>query len=343
MGFSSTRRPLTRRFRINRWSYPHKGLIYGMRFYSRKLAPAEIAANYAVDSVRFFNSNPPVPCRELVVPRRNANCVLKTGTIITLGGRDGFDADIHKVNVEVVTGNPMYDAEVEWLQGISGNDYIDTGYRPEDTDVISWTGWAKPHESGMDTYVALGFLAYLDEQTETTRIIRNNGSSSSNIAYFRRVAGGGGTVISFDNTIPHDFVLRKNAVSVDGVQYSIGAPSALSENRSNYRIVWSLGSTISRWKLERDGVTLMDAIPVRVGTVGYMYDRVSNRLFGNSGTGAFIVGPDVRTTTTTTTTTSQQLPIFHTVTHSGTNRVVRAYTNGFVNVENGFIKEPTNE
>lgn len=34
-------------------------------------------------------------------------------------------------------------------------------------------------------------------------------------------------------------------------------------------------------------------IPVRVGPVGYMYDRVSGQLFGNSGTGDFILGPDV--------------------------------------------------
>ena len=40
----------------------------------------------------------------------------------------------------------------------------------------------------------------------------------------------------------------------------------------------------------RDG--LLDIIPVRVGDVGYLYDRVSGQLFGNSGTGAFIVGPD---------------------------------------------------
>lgn len=34
-------------------------------------------------------------------------------------------------------------------------------------------------------------------------------------------------------------------------------------------------------------------IPVRVGQVGYMYDKVSEKLFGNQGTGAFILGPDV--------------------------------------------------
>ena len=42
-----------------------------------------------------------------------------------------------------------------------------------------------------------------------------------------------------------------------------------------------------------DGVLVRDFIPVRVGQVGYMYDRVSGKLFGNAGTGAFVVGPDV--------------------------------------------------
>lgn len=37
----------------------------------------------------------------------------------------------------------------------------------------------------------------------------------------------------------------------------------------------------------------IDAIPVRVGTVGYLYDRVSGQLFGNAGTGDFVLGPDV--------------------------------------------------
>lgn len=43
--------------------------------------------------------------------------------------------------------------------------------------------------------------------------------------------------------------------------------------------------------LEEDNI-LLDLIPVRVGNVGYMYDKVSGQLFGNSGTGAFILGPD---------------------------------------------------
>lgn len=41
-----------------------------------------------------------------------------------------------------------------------------------------------------------------------------------------------------------------------------------------------------------DGLVVVDMIPVRKDGVGYMYDRVSGELFGNLGTGSFIVGPD---------------------------------------------------
>lgn len=38
---------------------------------------------------------------------------------------------------------------------------------------------------------------------------------------------------------------------------------------------------------------MMDFIPVRIGTKGYLYDKVSKRLFGNAGTGSFTLGPDI--------------------------------------------------
>ena len=37
----------------------------------------------------------------------------------------------------------------------------------------------------------------------------------------------------------------------------------------------------------------LDLIPVRKDGIGYMYDRVSGQLFGNAGTGSFILGPDI--------------------------------------------------
>ena len=41
-----------------------------------------------------------------------------------------------------------------------------------------------------------------------------------------------------------------------------------------------------------DGRKVLDYMPVRVGTVGYMYDYVTGALKGNEGTGAFTLGPD---------------------------------------------------
>lgn len=41
-----------------------------------------------------------------------------------------------------------------------------------------------------------------------------------------------------------------------------------------------------------NGTKTLDLIPVRVGQIGYMYDKVSGELFGNSGTGSFVLGND---------------------------------------------------
>lgn len=46
-------------------------------------------------------------------------------------------------------------------------------------------------------------------------------------------------------------------------------------------------------KIYDNNVLVRDFIPVRVGQTGYMYDKVSGQLFGNSGTGSFILGPDI--------------------------------------------------
>ena len=45
-------------------------------------------------------------------------------------------------------------------------------------------------------------------------------------------------------------------------------------------------------KIWEDNALVRDMIPVRKGTTGYMYDKVSGNLFGNSGTGDFILGND---------------------------------------------------
>ena len=55
------------------------------------------------------------------------------------------------------------------------------------------------------------------------------------------------------------------------------------------------GTRIYSFELSLGSEMILDFIPVRVGNIGYMYDRVSGEFFGNAGTGAFIIGPDKTT------------------------------------------------
>lgn len=50
---------------------------------------------------------------------------------------------------------------------------------------------------------------------------------------------------------------------------------------------------IYRIKIYYDNVLALDFIPVRKDGIGYMYDRVTGNLFGNEGSGEFILGPDI--------------------------------------------------
>lgn len=50
---------------------------------------------------------------------------------------------------------------------------------------------------------------------------------------------------------------------------------------------------IYSFSIKKHNETIIDLIPVRKGSEGFMYDKVSGKLFGNSGTGRFIIGPDI--------------------------------------------------
>ena len=46
-------------------------------------------------------------------------------------------------------------------------------------------------------------------------------------------------------------------------------------------------------KIYQDNKLISYLIPVRRNNIGYIYDRVRNRLFENNGTGQFVLGPDI--------------------------------------------------
>lgn len=51
---------------------------------------------------------------------------------------------------------------------------------------------------------------------------------------------------------------------------------------------------IKQLQLYHNNTLVRNFIPVRVGQIGYLFDKVTERLFKNDGTGNFILGPDIQ-------------------------------------------------
>lgn len=189
-------------------------------------------------------------------------------------------------------GKPLpYDAVVEYLEA-TGTQWIDTGIVP--TMSTGATGRVKFNNiTSSDEY----FLGMRENSINTRFWVGAAGG------YFRACRGG----ISRSNislgSEPKNFSFNYNggADCYWGTSFYTITQESFSTTRSWYMFAANnMGNAVVFCKCNiysmkiYEGTTLVrDFIPVRVGQVGYMYDRVSGQLFGNAGTGAFIIGNDV--------------------------------------------------
>ena len=193
-----------------------------------------------------------------------------------------------------------YDAEVEYLE--SNRKF---GYQWIQTDLFPY--------DGIDIYIGLMPIEYEnvlstwfvsdpvgDENGGFYRLCRGTGldalvnyksMNSSNI-YVNNVSLG----IKHELTIKHDGSIIHNGIIVNTFKYLQKAPN---EPNSPFLLLGDLSLQKQTWgklyyfKVVDNEKILIDLIPVRIADEGFMYDRVSGKLFGNVGTGKFILGPDI--------------------------------------------------
>ena len=197
-----------------------------------------------------------------------------------------------------------YDAEVEYLES-SGTQFIDTGVIPT-TDLefelhvkfsalLTTTGQVPMgfrYVQGLQWRYMVSNYPYLG--TSTTY---SYASFFNNQRCYAAKVG----------TLEYVFSL-KNGVFSNGIgnntQVSMSGTPPITPIPDNWTIYLFKGNQINEGsdpftgriyslKFWRNGVLVRDFIPVRKGTVGYLYDRVSGKLFGNAGTGDFVLGQDV--------------------------------------------------
>lgn len=189
-----------------------------------------------------------------------------------------------------------YDAEIEFLQS-SGMQYINTGIKPTTNFKCEIKAQYVQNNNGFDTLVGCF------DGTNYGVAVGLQSTSGGNKLYIQ-FGGGSSYVTSSVNTTTalHTFITQLSnntlSINVDGTTntgtYSGSLPNmnlflfarnkATVGNFANAKIYYC--------KIWNGGNLVFDAIPVRVGTTGYMYDRISGTLLGNGGSGSFTLGND---------------------------------------------------
>ena len=206
----------------------------------------------------------------------------------------GYNVSICKSENHTHYDKP-YDSKVEYLESTYSNNggvfYVDADFVPKDTPRIvvnvCHTSASDSHMFGMPTAQVPYWLGNI-----------NRASNKLSFTFYYRYYST--TYTNFTaSTSPNPYITLDVGyeVKVDGTTVKTFERQDFSANTQH---VYLFGngkyshSVRIAWCKFYDGDTLIrDLIPVRVGQVGYMYDRISKRLFGNSGTGTFILGPDV--------------------------------------------------
>ena len=224
-------------------------------------------------------------------------CYAITSVSVSMGGVDITSTAYSngQVNIASVTGNILivvsteytYDAVVEYLQG-DGAAYIDIGVNCRNVLNIQ----LEVMYDVLPNAVNIFFGSYF-ELTSSSLPKLQIGSKVNNV-WLTNMAGSpipSSSGITSDGSITANqkYTINLNTISQasDNTLYLF----ARNNDKGNY-----LPSTARIYKLiiTDNGTIIRDFIPVRKNSVGYLYDKVSGTLFGNTaGSGAFTYGLDV--------------------------------------------------
>ena len=188
-----------------------------------------------------------------------------------------------------------YDAQVEYLYS-DGNAYIDTGINADGGLSIECE-----FRQGATTNAAIAGAIY---NRGSVQYYRHHLSPYSNAMYWYNSDKINGSSGISDTTNYHHIIVdaTNGTTTLDNTTTSFTV--AVFDCQCNYHLfsrnslnmnAQSKASYFKYFKMSRNGVLVRDFIPVRVGSVGYMYDKVSKQLFGNVGTGNFTFGNDKTT------------------------------------------------
>ena len=188
-----------------------------------------------------------------------------------------------------------YDAEIEYLES-TGTEWIDTGIVPDFSTTVKMNGIIYKGQgyylAGARTGSATAnmFVPLMARDGNFTRFFLGSDTSSTLVSNGYDVA----QEIHFNEYQTHKVYIRGSLVKTFSAGNVVDTQTTLAlfgingtgRNHSTGKI------RITYCQIFVDGVLTRDYIPVRKGTVGYLYDKVTKQLYGDVNGGSFSLGPD---------------------------------------------------
>lgn len=229
-----------------------------------------------------------------------------------------FDKVTKKLFGNAGTGSFAFGSDIvpiEYLENESSS-YIDTEYIINSTilpNMKIYIDFMATNKQAGNKWWAHGlgggglvFYAGLDNGGNgTTNLPFTYGSGSSDIATTIK----GDLNVRYKITLDYKnrtYEVRNSSDTVLGSLTNITVNATSQNSYSPYIFAWRRGTNgtlgyahsnkIYAYKLYNNNILVRDYVPVRIGTTGYLLDKVEWKLYANAGTGSFTYGNDLRST-----------------------------------------------
>lgn len=191
---------------------------------------------------------------------------------------------------QLMTFTP-YDAEIEFLQVKSGVPYINTGIiGNSNLNYEIKFGYKRPSNypyiiGAQESDRARRFSLMISAYSNYT-LIANDGNNEHNISFSSGEANNPLIV----KKVNHDIYINGNKkYTFNNSSYTTPVPITVFACNTSTGIIQGNNFVEPLYYIK---IGNLDLIPVRKGNEGFLYDKVSGKLFGNEGTGEFTLGPD---------------------------------------------------
>lgn len=200
-----------------------------------------------------------------------------------------------------------YDAEIEYIQ-TTGTQYINTGIVQQSRNFevsmrFQWTGSIASQFESFFAYMKdggitprSGFHKYQSKWmfgTNTTTTTSSSADGNVHDVLWTSNASTQKEQLFLDGTKIGEGTISSTGLSTNTIPFFIGCRNrnGSTDNPASMRIM-SLNYKYFSDAAHTTLVQEWDFIPVRVGSTGYLYEKISSTLFGNNGTGSFTLGND---------------------------------------------------